>query len=194
MLGASDSITIHIPDEGSGDDEVIEQNLSDPDLTAGHMVLLRQCYADDEEASFSKVRKILEHRLHEAGERAALDVVKRWRKAHAQMLNQTLEEHIQERMVKEGLMPGESIGPDGEPHSMVVRAPASPRELLRTSWYGGQIHWGKHREALAAIQADPFAEGMWEISAREASAELAHFYLGFALLVDAALDSPPDST
>jgi hypothetical protein len=49
FLGGSDNITTHIPDEGSEDEEVIGQNLADPDITAGYMVFLRQCYADDEE-------------------------------------------------------------------------------------------------------------------------------------------------
>lgn len=187
FLGASDSVTINIPDADDVGEEVIEQDLSDPDVTTGHMVFLRQCYAGDEEASFSKVRKILEHRLHEAGATLALEILKRWRKAHAQLLNRTLEEHVQERMVKEGLMPGDTIGPDGETHSAIVRSPASPRELLQTLWYGDQIHWGKHREALAVIRADPFWESMWEMAAREASTELAHFYLGFALLLESAL-------
>lgn len=187
FLGGSDSVTIHIPDDGSAEDEVIEQDLADPDITAGYMVFLRQCYADDEEASFSKVRKILERRLYEAGETSAIDTLKRWRKAHAQLLNQTLEEHVQERMVRNGLMPGASIGLDGQPESDIVRSPASPRELLQTFWYGDHIHWGKHRDALAAIQADPFFEGMWEIEARQASTEVAHFYLGFAVLLEAAL-------
>lgn len=69
-----------------------------------------------------------------------------------------------------------------------VRAPAPSRELLQTLWYGDQMHWGKHRQALSVIQADPFAEAMWEMAARQASSDLAHFYLGFAVLLESALD------
>jgi hypothetical protein len=186
FMGASDRVQINIPDDNDGP-EHIEQELSAPDITTGHMVFLRQCYADDEEASFSKVRKVLEARLHQAGESAALDILKAWRKAHARLLNQSLEEHVQERMVVEGLMPGQSTGPDGQARSMIVRDPASPMEMLRLFWYGDQIHWGKHREALAAITADPYDEAMWQISARQAASDLAHFYLGFALVVVTAL-------
>jgi hypothetical protein len=63
-------------------------------------------------------------------------------------------------------MPAESMGPDGHMHSSVVRALASPAELLRTVWYGGLLHWGKHREAMAAIFADPFEAAIWDLEAR----------------------------
>lgn len=187
LLGADDSVTISIPDDGVAD-EGIDSDLSDPDVTAGHMLFVRQCFADEEEASFSKARKILERRLHEAGEEQAIQVLASWRKAHARLRNQALEELVQERMVSDGLMPADTVGPDGRTHSAIVRAPASPRELLQTLWYGDQMHWGKHRHALSAIQTDPFAEAMWEMAARQASSDLSHFYLGFALLLEAALD------
>jgi hypothetical protein len=187
LLGADDSVTISIPDD-DGDDEGVDSELSDPDITVGHMVFVRQCFADSEEASFSKACKILQRRLYESGEKQAIDILISWRKAHARLLNQTLEELVQERMVSDGLMPADTVGPDGKTHSAIVRAPASPRELLQTLWYGDQMHWGKHRHALSSIQADPFAEAMWEMAARQASSDLAHLYLGFALLLEAALD------
>lgn len=186
LLGADDNVTISIPDDDG--DEGIDSELSDPDITVGHMVFVRQCLADGEEASFSKACKILQRRSHESGEKQAIDILASWRKAHARLLNQTLEELVQERMVSDGLMPADTVGPDGKRHSAIVRAPASPRELLQTLWYGDQMHWGKHRPALSAIQADPFAVAMWDMAARQASSDLAHFYLGFALLLEAALD------
>jgi hypothetical protein len=185
LMAADDQVTINIADDGHG--EKVVSTLSDDDITAGHMVFLRQCYADDEEASFAKARKLLEKGLHAAGHAIPLGQVKHWRKAHAAIRNQAVEELVQERMVAEKLMPGETDGPDGERHSAIVRAPASPAEMLRAFWYGDQIHWGKHRDALAAVQADPFWESMWQIHARQAAVDLAHFYCGYAVLVDMAL-------
>jgi hypothetical protein len=82
FMNAQDSLKINIPD-GNAVTEQIEQNLSAPDITTGHMVFLRQCYSDDEEASFAKSRKIIERRLHAAGKTSALDLLKAWRRAHA---------------------------------------------------------------------------------------------------------------
>lgn len=55
LLGASDRVTVNVPDfEGEA---TVVTELSDPDVTVGFMVLLRQCYANDDEASFARVRK-----------------------------------------------------------------------------------------------------------------------------------------
>jgi hypothetical protein len=53
--------------------------LSAPDVTAGLMVLLRQCYAPDEEATFAKARKVLGRRLNEPGDEASTEVLNQWR-------------------------------------------------------------------------------------------------------------------
>lgn len=185
LLGAGDKVTIDIADFTN--EESVIAVLSEPDVTTGFMVLLRQCYADDEEASFAKVRKVLDHRLHEAGDTTSLAVLKTWRRAHARLLNYALEELVQEQLIADGKMPAEGPGPNGQITSMVVRAPAAPREMLRTSWYGGQLHWGHRRKELAAIVADPFDAGMWEIATRQAATDLAHFYMGYALLVEQIL-------
>jgi hypothetical protein len=200
FLAGTDAVTVHISDNGM--QETVERDLSAPDITTGFMVMLRQCYGHDEEASFSKAQNILARRLHESGEDSAVDVVKQWRKSHAALKNQTLEQLVQERLVHDGLMPAESLGPDGQPHSLIVRAQASPDELLLTSWYGGGIHWGQRRTALETLAADPFNEAMFDFEARQAASDLAFFYMGFAVLVertfaratppatgDAALDS-----
>jgi hypothetical protein len=185
LLSAEDIVRINIPDFGVGED--VESEFSDPDVTAGFMVFLRQCYADSDEASFSKCRKVIEHRLSEAGDTGSLDVGKRWRKAHAALKNQALEELVQEQLIAEQRMPAQTQNPDGHWESAVVRAPAAPSELLLTFWYGDQLHWGRNRDALRALQADPFESAMWDIAARQAALDFAHFYLGFALLVDAVL-------
>jgi len=184
LLGAADMVMVNIADFGG--EEAVTMELSDPDVTTGFMVLMRQCYASNEEASFSKVRKVLEQRLHAVGDAASLDVLKRWRTAHARLLNNSLEELVQEQLIADGKMPGQLQGPPGM-RSAVVRDPASPAELLRTFWYGGQVHWGSSRSALAGIQADRFEAGRWEIAARQAATDFAHFYMGYALLADTIL-------
>jgi len=185
LLGASDSVVVNIADAGQL--ESVTSDLSDPDVTVGFMTLLRQCYASDEEASFARTQKIVGSRLNDAADEAAVDVLKCWRKAHATLMNKSLEELVQERLVTEGRMPAQGFGPDGKAHSMVVRPPKPPAQMLQILWYGGQIHWGKNRDALGAIYQDPFDAAWLEIHARQAAADFAHFYTGFALLIERAL-------
>jgi hypothetical protein len=186
LLAATDSVRVSFSDD---DDEVtVEENFSADDITTGFMVQLRQCFADDEEASFSKARKLLARSFYDAGDTAATQTLKLWREAHGALGNTALDELAQEQMIKDGMLPATIEDPDGNRVAPIVRAPASPRELLQTLWYGGQIHWGKNREPLAEIEADPFDAGMWQISARQAGADLAHFYMGFALLVERVLE------
>jgi hypothetical protein len=80
-------------------------------------------------------------------------------------------------------MPGPATGPD----SMVVRDPASPRELLLAFQYGDLIHWGKHSASLAKLRRDPFGAAMSDMAMRAAALDFAHFYLGFATVIERAL-------
>jgi len=186
LISAEDKVQVNIPDAGGP--EKVETSFSAPDVTSGFMVLLRQCYAHDEEASFVKTRKVVEHRAHEAGDTATLETSKLWRRAHARLLNQALEELVQEQLVADGKLPAEMEGPDG-PRSPVVRAPAAPSELLRTFWYGDQIHWGSQRQALATLGKDRFWAAWWNMYARLAALDLAHIYIGYAVLVERILEA-----
>jgi hypothetical protein len=182
MLGADDNVRVSIAD--FTDEESIESELSPQDVTTGFLTMLRQCYADGEEASFSKAVKVLTKRLAEGELSDALGIANQWRKAHAGLTNKSLEERVQEQMIQDGKMPGPADGPN----TTVVRDPASPRELLLAFQYGGLIHWGKHRTALAALQRDPFEAAMSDMAMRAAALDFSHFYLGFAVLIERALD------
>jgi hypothetical protein len=174
LIGAEDRITIDIADDGQSED--IDAQVSPPDLTFGFVALFRQCYVHDEDASFAKVRKLLQTRLHERSEAEQVDVIKQWRKAHAKLDGNTLEELAQERMVAEGQMPPE-----------IVQAPASPRHLFEAFWSGDQMHWGNKRRALKVLQRDPVSGALADLTARQALVDFAHLYIGFAVLVSHAL-------
>jgi len=181
LLGAGDNIRITQADFASP--EQVEADLSPPDVTVGFMALLRQCYANDEDASFVKVRKALGKHLHAASLLEELSVVREWQHVHNGLLNKSLEEHVQERLREEGEIPGPLEGPD----SMIVRDFAPPHELLRAFWYGDQIHWGRQRAALASLQRDPFRAALSDLQSRAVALDLAHLYIGFAVLVERAL-------
>jgi hypothetical protein len=190
FLGANDRMDIGLGDDGR---PTFNTQLSAPDITTGFMTMFRQCFADDENASFLKVRTILSRALTVTGDTEALGVLQTWRQVHAKLLTQSLEEHVQERMVARGELAAEFTNADGSKFSPIVRSPDSPKQMLQTVWYSGQIHWGKYRDALAAISSDPWKSGEYELSARQSAIELTHFYLGFALLVQRALSGAVDA-
>lgn len=189
LLGADDAVTVSIADET--DEETVDASFSDPDITTGFMVLVRQCANPNEEASFGRVVKLVGQRLHDAGERDLQLEVKEWRKAGAKLQTKALEELVQEQMVMDRLIPATSLGLDGKPESNIVRATGSPRELLQTHWYSGQIHWNQERKARAMLEADPFLAALADLEARQAAADLGHFNSGFAVLVERLLSSQP---
>jgi len=180
-LGAGDNVRISQADFMSP--EQVGSDFSPPDVTVGFMTLLRQCYSNDEDASFAKVRKALQRHLHEVGRTDLLDVVERWQRVRAALVNKSLEELVQEQLRQDGVIPGPLHGPE----SMIVRAQAPPYELLRTFWHGDQIHWGRHRPALAALRGDPFLAAISDLQARAVALDLTHLYIGFAVLVEQAL-------
>lgn len=185
LLGAQDTARFHFGPAMK--DIQVETSLSAHDVTVGFMVLLRQCFADDEEASFSRVRQILGRHFHEAGDVAANNTLKLWKDAHAAMRNKSLDELAQERLIEEGKLPALLPMPAGSVASPVVRAPASPDLMLRTFWYGDYVHWGDRREEYDTAMLDEWSAANWQIGARKAAVDFTHFYLGFALLVERVL-------
>ena len=181
LLGAGDNVRITQADFMSP--ERVDSEVSPPDVTVGFMTLLRQCYSNDEDASFARVRNALKRQLHAAGCDDLVAIVHTWQRAHANLLNTGLEELVQEGLRENGVIPGPRHGPD----SMIVRDQAPPHELLLTFWYSDQIHWGKRRSALAVLQRDPFLAALSDLQTRAAALDFAHLYIGFAVLVEHAL-------
>ena len=66
----------------------------------------------------------------------------------------------------------------------------SPHYLIGLFNYGEDIHWGDRRDELAAFNRDPFWSGWQRLYFFEAVSSLAYVYLGFSVLVEAALRSP----
>lgn len=100
---------------------------------------------------------------------------------------QTLEELAQEQLIADKKMPAKWRTPDGRVEADAIRGPAAPSEMLQTVWYGDQINWGKNRQALQALRADPVWAALWDIEARQSASGFAHFYVGFALLIESVL-------
>jgi hypothetical protein len=159
------------------------QDFPPSETIRGFSVLLRQFNAPDEHASFDAVRKLLGNINHNAAEES-VDERKRqiaaWRGVVRQLRTTQLSVLVGRRLQQEnrwhrGTLPGEEY---------------SPHYLIGLFNYGEDIHWGDRRDELAAFNRDPFWSGWQRLYFFEAVSSLAYVYLGFSVLVEAALRSP----
>lgn len=190
FLSAKDEVTISIADDGMS--EAIEKRLSDRDVTVGFMVMFRQCYSNDEKASFKNARGIVMQRaknLPEGDDRSA--TLRAWAKTQGQMRGRLLESHVHSAMADRGDGPAMLKRPDGDPqHPDRVE---SPEMLLSTYWYGDMIHWTRGETTLIEWEKDAFTSAWKIIHTLMAASELAHFYVGFGGVVARLLGQPPES-
>jgi hypothetical protein len=175
------SLQVRLGDGGAAD----EITTNDPpyDAVAGFSVLLRQCYAQDEKASFKKVMDILWQATVRAGgteEAERRDQLARWKKA----VSDTQTRSVQNRAIKELIRRG-IIGDDPS----LERYPDSddPERLLSDYFYGDAIHWDKKASVLEQRGQDPLTDAFYRHDFFNAAANFAHLYIGFAALVEAAL-------
>jgi hypothetical protein len=176
------SLQVRLGDAGSADE--ITSNDPPYDAVAGFSVLLRQCYAQDENASFKKVMDILWQatvRVGGAGEAERRDQLARWQKA----VSDTQTRSVQNRAIKELIRRG-VIGDDPN----LARYPDSdePQRLLSDYFYGDAIHWDKKAGVLEQRGQDPLTDAFYRHDFFNAAANFAHLYIGFAALVEAALE------
>ena len=94
------------------------------------------------------------------------------------MKGKQLEMLCLEQMVKDQRIPPFAL----EQHREI------PLQLISLYNYGELIHFGERREKLKeVIGAGPFEENWTKMEFMIAAAGLSHFYIGFGLLIQAAL-------
>ncbi len=158
---------------------VENQNFPTNEVVRGFSVMFRQIYSDDEHASFNKVARILGKVNHAAGDGHAdlrIDHLKAWRRASGMMRANHLKVLVgrkqeDEHSISWGTLPQEDH---------------SPAQIISQYNYGDDIHWGKHRDAVAAFNSDPAFSANRRLDFFDAVEHLAHLYLGFGVLVKAA--------
>ena len=69
----------------------------------------------------------------------------------------------------------------------------SPETLISTFQYGDLIHWTDKRSVIEAADSDPFQRALLRMDFLEAATGLTHVYLGFSLVVRAALNAPAEN-
>lgn len=178
VLNGEWKLTIDIADD---DSESVSAAFPAVENLRGFSVLFRQFYSDSEIASFDAGRKVLGEVIAAAdGPSRAdqLEVLKTWKKAHNQLKAQQLEMWVLRALVANGKAPTGAL----ELHRQI------PNQIISLYNYGELIHFGDQREKLGELIGAGEFESSWsKMEFLIAVAGLSHFYIGFAVLVAAAL-------
>jgi hypothetical protein len=166
------------------DDPQVQSEFSSAEVTRGFTVLFRQFHSNKEDASFIAARRV----LRAANEAAADEYMEErkqhltaWSKARASLLGENLRVRVGQRLQADGRMPPGEL--PGQSSDRVL----GPEQLISAYQYGDLIHWGSKRRILETAGTDPFEEAWQRMLFLDAVGGLAHLYLGFALLLEAAL-------
>lgn len=177
VLSHDGGIAVHV-DQGQ---ERVEVDFPPKESIRGTAVLFRQLASAEEEASYSKVRKVIGRHIYELDddrrdERKEWQA--RWNGAHGQLQARLLIAMADREVIRR--QGGHATVP-------VVGEEVKPQEILSLFQYGDLIHWGKHASALKTLAGDDFAYNRALYDYISVVIQLSHFYLGYSLLVARAL-------
>jgi hypothetical protein len=172
-------MTVTVLDDGMG--EEIDADFAPKENIRGFSVLFRQFHSNREPASFNAVQREIRRLNGEAddefsGERT--DYLTAWGRAAGKLRGFPLPVLIGKQLQARGRWPPGPIVGEQDP----------PPDLLISIYnYGDDIHWGEQYEKIAAWGESQFDSARMRMSFFQAITGLAHIYIGFSLLVDAAL-------
>jgi len=146
----------------------------------GFATLFRQFDSPKESAGFLQIQRVLReadaaYPDDRSNERLAR--LKAWGKARGRLHGTNLKVLVGQKLRSQGRMPAR-IPREEE---------MSPEQLISGYQYGDLIHWDDD-STLLAVASDPFLQIKQQMAFLEAVAGLIHIYLGFSLLVRAAVD------
>lgn len=187
-LNADGGISVEISDDNQT--ETVHVDLPAPDLVAGFAALFRQFYAPDERASFRAVSGLLMRRAKEVQDddsAARVEELKRWGKAAGKLRMFSVERLAHEKLIDEGRFPAfEEITAGTYPD------PENPQQVISTFFYGEHLHWGEDKAAIIQQRKeDAFEDARSKLFFLQAASGLAHLYLGYSVLISAALSNQP---
>jgi hypothetical protein len=165
---------------GAGEAERLDKAFPSSEVTRGFSVLLRQFHSHKELACFNAAQAILRgmnDRAQDDGMDARLEQLDAWGKAERRLRAYPLKVLVGQRLREEDRWSGPVPGEVG----------VTPELLMSVFNYGENIHWRKQRHRLAEWREDDFNSASKCIGFLEASAGLAHLYLGFSRVVARAL-------
>jgi hypothetical protein len=179
LLSEGGGMTVNFTPDGI---ENVETDFVTSEITRGFTTLLRQMHSNEKSdpARFVRVLEILKQ-TNERGKDELMGERDRllglWRKARASLLQETLKVRVGQKLRDQGRMPPGIPGEGG----------MSPQTLITAYQYGDLIHWGHPRSVIEDIADDPFESAHQQMNFMEAVSGLAHLYMGFSVLVKAAL-------
>jgi hypothetical protein len=171
--------TVNVLDGGL--EEKVEERFPPRENVRGFSVLFRQFYSNDEPASCKAVQNLLWRMNEQAADNSAetrSEYLKSWIRTAGRLRGYSLKLLVSKRLEELGRI---GPGPHANEHL------PGPEILISTYSYGEDIHWGKQRAQVAAYSKSEFDSAWARMACFEAMVGLAHIYLGFAQLVDAAL-------
>lgn len=158
-----------------------EKNMPAPDALAGFSAFLRQCYSDSDQASFSRVRNILSRAASAAHlEDELVGVLRQWKQAVRRAGQRSFNDLLSDTFTARE---GWATIPSRKAHG-------SPADLLKTFWYGDQIHWGSGADDIIDEADDATESVHQQMEFLDAAACLAHLYIGFGQLAVGAISRP----
>ncbi len=181
FLGYPTMMTIR---PGASIEDEVERAYPPMENIRGFSVLLRQFHSKDELASFPKMRALLgrlDAEAEDAHSTARREQLGAWGRAVGQARMHQVKALVRRRLERDRGWTLPKLPDENQ----------SPEQLLSLYNYGEDIHWGRKRETLAALGVDPLEAAMMRMHFFEAATGLAHLYLGFAVLVEAALPAEP---
>jgi len=99
----------------------------------------------------------------------------------------SVERLSHDKLAEEGLYP-----PLEAEEAKSFPDPEKPEQVISTYFYGEHLHWDKDKAPLIVERGqDPFNDGRFKLFFLQAASGLAHFYIGYSLLVRAALARQP---
>lgn len=192
MLTADDGIRISWDAESGGAPTVKQMTLTRPDVETGFLAIFRQFYLPNEDASYAKVRRILDEHASAATDDLAaerLGELKRWSEAVKRSHQRSLKKSVLLRAIELGHWPP-------EPEDDLAKFPdrETPRTLIDRYLNIDRIHWDSEKAREVESQPndhfyDPRIERLDFI---DGATGLAHLYIGVAELARQAFKLMPD--
>lgn len=154
-------------------DGTVERRLPPRDSVRGALVTLRQLESPDEDASFAKVWKLVNRRLHETDPEAARRH-RRYRLIQNRLSNEWLVKMADvEACIRQGF---------DTKLAMSLHHSGAPRDVLNEAMYTGHVHWNRQRASTGALgqSRDEVRAGMFEMDMFHAVAQLSHWKFVYA--------------
>lgn len=173
-------INVDIADSGTGEELTLA--FPEKDRQIGFSTLLRQCDSPSEQAPFKRVADILwqaSQASPDGGERDTRpQILAGWRRAAGRLHARSLNQLVREKLAREEHL---EILDYEEEHT--------PNFLLSAFQYGDLIHWDEKRSVLEAWEQDGYTASHRRLAFLAAAVAIAHIYIGFAVLAEAATAS-----